>query len=59
MQRNPYCPLKAPSFVLEILALNLFIYYSQQMSASGPRFAARRASRQTLYLKLGKRLFCY
>ncbi len=49
-------PSKLPrfSFGLEILTLSLFIHYLQQMSASGPRFAARMASRQTPHLKLGK-----
>lgn len=49
-------PSKLPRFfvVLEILIPNLFIYCFQQMSASGPRFTARMASRQTLRLKLGK-----
>jgi len=52
-------PSKLPrfSFGLEILTLGLFIYYLQQMSASGQRFAARMASRQAPHLKLGKRLF--
>src|SRR5260370_3801570 len=55
-QRNSYCSLKAPSLllVLEILTPNLFIHCFQQMSASGPRFTARMASRQTLHRKLGK-----
>src|ERR1700688_3216727 len=49
-------PSKLPRFflVLEILTPNLFIHCFQQMSASGPRFTARMASRQTLHRKLGK-----
>ncbi len=49
-------PSKLPrySFGLETLTVSLFIHYLQQMSASGPRFAARMASRQTPHLKLGK-----
>jgi hypothetical protein len=50
-------PSKLPrfSFGLEFLTLSLFIHHLQQMSASsGPRFAARMASRQTPHLKLGK-----
>jgi hypothetical protein len=49
-------PSKLPrfSYVLEILTLNRFLHCLQQMSASGPRFAARMASRQTLHRKLGK-----
>ncbi len=49
-------PSKLPrySFGLETLTVSLFIHYLQQMSASGPRFAARMATRQTPHLKLGK-----
>jgi hypothetical protein len=49
-------PSKLPRFflVLELLTPNLFIHGFQQMSASGPRFTARMASRQTLHRKLGK-----
>ncbi len=49
-------PSKLPrfSFGLENLTLNLLIHCLQQMSASGPTFAARMASRQTPHMELGK-----
>jgi hypothetical protein len=52
-------PSKLPRFYseVEIPTVGFFIHCLQQISASGPRFAARMASRQTLHLKLGKRLF--
>ncbi len=58
MHRNSYCSLKAPSLflVLEILTLNLFIHYLQQMSVSSTKFTARMVSRQTLHMKLRKLL---
>src|SRR5260370_38343494 len=47
-------PSKLPrySFGLETLTVSLFIHYLQQMPASGPRSAARMATRQTPHLKL-------
>jgi hypothetical protein len=64
MRRNSYCSLKAPffSFVVEILTLNLFIHCLQQMSASGPRFAARMARRlsafETCRIHVHSSVFC-
>ena len=61
MQRNSYCSLKAPSLFLslEILTLSLFIHYLQlRISSFGLKIRGTDGeTRQTLHLKLGKRLF--
>jgi hypothetical protein len=48
MQRNPYWPLKGPSFfrVGEFLRRGFFAHCPTNMSTSGPNLAARMASRR-------------
>jgi len=48
-------PQSSLAFLSLRFTLDCFIHCVQQMSASGPRFAARMAIRQTLHLELEKR----
>jgi hypothetical protein len=59
MHGNSHCSLKAPSLFSwrEIFTLTWFIHSLQQMSASGPKYVARMASRLFILDKLWSRTF--